>query len=242
MKVLAHLSDLHFGRSDPRLVSALVSVLRDLRPDLIVISGDLTQRARPAQFREARAFLDALAAPVLAVPGNHDVPLWNLYQRFFRPLERYRRYIGRDTEPVYHDGEIAVLGVNTARAATFKGGRISAGQLARTRVALRALDGRAVKVIVTHHPLARLARCGADILLAGHLHASAAAVSVNGRAIVAQAGTATSMRVRAEPNAFNVLRIAQPEVAVERWSWQAGAFGALGTQGFVRTPGGWRAR
>jgi 3',5'-cyclic AMP phosphodiesterase CpdA len=242
VKVLAHLSDLHFGRSDARRVSSLVSVLGELRPDLIVISGDLTQRARPAQFREARAFLDALAAPVLAVPGNHDVPLWNLYQRFFSPLGRYRRYIDRDTEPAYRDGEIVVLGVNTARGATLKSGRLAARQIARARAGLRALDARAVKVVVAHHPLARLARCGADIVLAGHLHASAAAVSVNGEAIVAQAGTATSTRVRGEPNAFNVLRVAAREVEVERWSWQGAAFAPLATQGFVRTPGGWRAR
>jgi len=129
MRVLAHLSDLHFGRSEAAVVSSLVSALEKVRPDLIVISGDLTQRARPAQFREARAFLDALGAPTLVVPGNHDVPLYNVLQRFFTPLGRYRRYIGRDTEPVYHDEEIAVVGVNTARAATFKGGRVAAGQL-----------------------------------------------------------------------------------------------------------------
>jgi len=241
VRVLAHLSDLHFGRSESSLVQALKATLDELRPDLIVISGDLTQRARPAQFREARAFLDALAVPTLVVPGNHDVPLYNLFQRFFHPLGRYRRYIGRDTEPVYLDEEIAVLGVNTARSATLKGGRVARAQLERARTGLRALDGRLVKVIVTHHPLAALARCGADILLAGHLHASAASVSVNGRAIVAQAGTATSTRLRDEPNAFNVLRIALREVAIERWSWAAGAFRPIAAQDFARTPSGWRA-
>ena len=132
MRVLAHLSDLHFGRVDEALVGPLQAVLAQLRPHLVVVTGDLTQRARSAQFRSARAFLDALPARHLVVPGNHDVPLYDITRRFLRPLARYRRYIG-DVEPLYVDEEVAVAGVNTARSLTVKGGRINAEQLARIR-------------------------------------------------------------------------------------------------------------
>src|SRR5687767_83793 len=125
MTTIAHLSDLHFGRHDPVLADVLVTQLGKTRPDLIVISGDLTQRARRSQFAAARDFLRRLPGPVLIVPGNHDVPLYDVMRRFLQPLGRYRRYICADLEPFFCDSQIAVLGINTARSATFSNGRIS---------------------------------------------------------------------------------------------------------------------
>lgn len=265
MKVLVHLSDLHFGR----LAEAVLAPLRDSvcreNPHLVVVSGDLTQRARPAQFRAARAFLERLPGEKLVVPGNHDVPLYNLYQRFFRPLARYRRYLSAEVEPEYRDDEIAALGINTARSAVFKGGRIDARQIARVRERLCRLDAGITKIVVTHHPfdlpqaydrrllvgraapaMAELARCGADVLLAGHLHASHAGDTrsryrIPGfAALVVQAGTATSSRSRGEANAFNVLRIERDAVTVERRVWNGASFSADGVARFVRTDDGWR--
>src|ERR1043165_359659 len=109
MRTLVHLSDLHFGRIDPAIIDPLIETVRGLNPTLVAVSGDLTQRARSEQFKEARAFLDALPSPQIVVPGNHDVPLHNVFARFFQPLTKYRRYITPDLEPFHADDELAVL-------------------------------------------------------------------------------------------------------------------------------------
>ncbi len=265
MRVVVHLSDLHFGRIAGAVLPALRESIEASHPHLVVVSGDLTQRARPAQFRAARGFLEGLPGAKLVVPGNHDVPLYDLYQRFFRPLGRYRRYVCREVEPEYLDEEIAALGVNTARSAAFKGGRINARQVARLRARLCPIAAGVTKIVVTHHPfdlperyaghhlvgraamaMAALADCGADVLLAGHLHASHAGdTSARYRipgfaALVVQAGTASSTRGRGEANAFNVLRIARGTVTIERRVRSGARFVPEGEARFVRTAEGWR--
>src|SRR5438105_13800532 len=123
MRTIVHLSDLHFGRTDDALLTPLASVIAKLAPDLIAVSGDLTQRARTAEFQAARAFLDRLPKPQIIVPGNHDVPLHNIVARFTRPLAKYQRYMTADLEPFYADDEMAVLRINTPRSLTFRRGR-----------------------------------------------------------------------------------------------------------------------
>jgi 3',5'-cyclic AMP phosphodiesterase CpdA len=267
MRTLVHLSDLHFGRVDPQLLVPLAGRVRQAAPHLVVVSGDLTQRAKSAQFREARRFLDTLPAPLLVVPGNHDVPLYNLWQRFLQPFAKYRRYISAEIEPAFVDDEIAVVGVNTARSAVFKGGRINTAQIARVRGRFASLGERLSKIIVTHHPFdlppghderaivgrARLAMqafadCGADILLAGHLHTShigdtTARYTIERFAgLIVQAGTATSVRSRGEVNSFNVLHIEAPRVRVERYGWDGADFVRAGADTFERTAQGWRRK
>ncbi len=195
MRTIAHISDLHFGRVDPLVAEALVSDLHEQAPSLVVISGDFTQRARSGQFAAAGEYLRRLPGPQLVVPGNHDLPLYNLIRRFFFPLSRYRRYISRDLRPIYRDDELLVVGINTARPFSWswngfwKDGKISEDQLLDIR--LRACDAppSVFKVVVTHHPfipppgerrkgivhgaaraLDELEACGVEVLLAGHLH------------------------------------------------------------------------
>lgn len=115
MRRVAHISDLHFGRTDPAVVEALVAELNRDPPDLIVASGDFTMRARRKEYVAARAFLDRLTAPWIAVPGNHDIAYFKLLTRFFHPFGRYRRFIAKDTEPTFLDDEIAVVCLNTVR-------------------------------------------------------------------------------------------------------------------------------
>ena len=266
MHTLIHLSDLHFGHVDQALVQPLTAVIGQLQPDLIAVSGDLTQRARPEQFQQAQAFLRALPSPQIIVPGNHDVPLYNIYGRFVQGLARYRRYITQDLEPFYADAEVAVLGINTARAFTFKGGRINAAQIARIQQRLCPLSVDVLKIVVTHHPfdlperytdralvrrarlaMERLAACGIDLFLAGHLHISHAGPTTLrfkvGRraALIIQAGTATSTRGRGEVNAFNVVRIDHPAITVERFTWHPDRrlFIASAIDSFRRTSTGW---
>jgi len=267
MRTLVHLSDLHFGRVDPGLLQPLRDAVRRAGPDLVVVSGDLTQRAKSAQFVEARRFLDSLPSPQIVVPGNHDVPLWNVFARAFTPLTKFRRHVTDDLAPFHRDSEIAVLGINTARSMVIKNGRINKAQIAEVRRRLCDLPDAVTKVVVTHHPfdlppghddndlvgragqaMQAFAHCGADLLLAGHFHTSHAH-STSGRhrivghaALVVQAGTATSTRGRGEANAFNVLRIEHPGVVVERHEWRPapGEFVVAGSDRFEITGGEWR--
>src|SRR5829696_2455368 len=152
MRRIVHLSDLHFGRVNPALVDPLLRTVREVEPDIVAISGDLTQRARSYQFQQARSFLDALPKPQIVVPGNHDIPLHNVFARFVEPLTKYEHYITDDLQPVYEDEELVVVGVNTARSSVFKGGRINRSQITRLREKLCSLGEKVVKAIVTHHP------------------------------------------------------------------------------------------
>src|SRR5471032_3307632 len=140
MRTIVHLSDLHFGRVDQSLLRPLQELVASLAPDVVVVSGDLTQRARTEEFKAARAFLDTLPVPQIVVPGNHDIPLYNVASRFLAPLRKYTRYVTLDMAPQYVDDEIAVLCVNTARSLTFKDGRINHDQIAQIRQRLGALD------------------------------------------------------------------------------------------------------
>jgi len=266
VRTLLHLSDLHFGRADERLLAPLVEFANGLEPDVVVVSGDLTQRARSRQFREARRFLDSLPQPRIVVPGNHDVPLHNVFSRFLRPRRKFRRYITGDFAPEFVDDEIAVLGIDTSRSLTIKNGRVNEAQIELLRSRLEPLGDDIVKVVVSHHPFdlpaghgdsdlvgraalaMRVFACsGVDLLLAGHLHVShagdtAARYALGGyAALVVQAGTATSTRVRGEGNAFNVLRVEASRVGIERMVWQPGSavFACARRESFQRIGGAW---
>jgi 3',5'-cyclic AMP phosphodiesterase CpdA len=249
MRTVVHLSDIHFGAVNQAIIAPLIHAINELKPDVVAVSGDLTQRARSHQFKAARAFLDSLPLPQIVVPGNHDIPLHNVFTRFAHPLDKYRRYITDDLRPFYADEEIAVLGINTARSLTIKGGRINKAQVAWLREKFCAFDPDIIKVLVTHHPfdlpdghedhdlvgrarmaMRELSTCGADVFLAGHLHVghtgeTAKRYKFAGRAaLVVQAGTATSTRARGEANSFNVIRVARTdtsiEISIERLEWQ----------------------
>lgn len=269
MRTIVHLSDLHFGRVDVALLAPLRALVERLEPDVVVVSGDLSQRARSAEFIAARHFLDSLPGPQIVVPGNHDVPLYNVVSRFLTPLRKYRQHVTEDLLPEYVDDEIAVLGINTARSLTFKDGRISHEQIDALRTRLGQLPQGLTRIIVTHHPfdlppsfntkdlvdraplaLTMFAECGVDLLLAGHLHASVAGntaerYKIDGyAALMVQAGTATSTRGRGESNSFNVLRVEGSCIRVERHSWNEGSrdFEKVSTEAFARSGGVWASK
>jgi 3',5'-cyclic AMP phosphodiesterase CpdA len=252
MPTIAHISDLHFGKEDPPVAEALLAELGARAPRLVAVSGDLTQRARAREFRAARAFLDGLPGAVLVVPGNHDVPLWDVVSRFARPLHNYRRHLTPELAPFFHQEDLAVMGVNTARSWTFKNGRISWAQIEQIRARFAPLPERVFKVLVTHHPfipspgdpdppvvgrgfhaLQAAEAAGVDLLLAGHLHLGfsgdvrAHHLSIRRSMLVAQAGTAISLRTRDEPNTYNWITFEAPHLTIEVRGWAAGAFSTL---------------
>lgn len=270
MRTIVHISDLHFGTELPELADGLRADLAGAPPSLLVVSGDLTQRARRAQFALAQAYLATLPQPQLVVPGNHDVPLYDVARRFFSPLGRYRRFISRDLNPTFDDGELCVVGLNTARSLTWKSGRISLEQIEALRV--RLTDTKAhYRVVVTHHPfipppvensdqkgidlVGRAARaiqvldaCHVDLLLAGHLHHGYSGdtrtqyPAAHRAIIAAQAGTAISGRVRSDPNGYNRITVSGERLTIEVRAWREGKFQPARVTEYVRDAKGWRAR
>lgn len=244
MRTIAHISDLHFGTEDDAVTEALAAELAGATrpaPALVAISGDLTQRARPRQFQQARAFLDALQVPYLVVPGNHDVPSYNVFERLAHPLGRYCRWISDDLAPLYADDELAVVGVTTAHGLTIKDGRITREAIDRACTQLAAHPA-AWKVVVAHHPLLvpdggdasdladnaqeaidAFRAAGVDVVLGGHLHLASSDDSSfrdRPRRIVAvTAGTAISTRLRGQPNSYNVLTFDHDELVVLGRVW-----------------------
>jgi len=225
---IAHLSDLHFGRiAHPGIVDALVREVNDDAVDLAVLSGDLTQRARPSEFEGALQMLDAIRAPTLVVPGNHDVyPWWRPYRRLVTPLRRYRRYVTEDLVPSFETDGVAVFGLSSAYGATVKGGRVTVEDRKALQRYYASVAPETFKILVLHHHLTELrslgphgvarqaektldaaVEMGVELILCGHLHIShiepLTIIPRERRVVVASAGTATSNRWRTPQSATN---------------------------------------
>lgn len=260
MTRIAHLSDLHFGAHDPALIAPLLAAVAATRPDLVVVSGDLAHRGTAAQFAQARAFLAALPAPWLCVPGNHDVPHFNPLLRLSDPWRRWRRAAGVQTQPDWQDRGAVVAGLCTADPRAWKRGRLGPQALTRLSGAFAQAGARA-RVAVMHHPLehaalnldrlmhgaaetlAGLPATGAQVVLSGHVHVSftgpfAAAPGV----LFVQAGTALSTRRRGEANAFTLLDLARDRAQI--CVYHAGPTGFIAglTADYARVESGWFQR
>jgi 3',5'-cyclic AMP phosphodiesterase CpdA len=252
MSVLLHISDPHFGTEVAPVARALLALGRSLEPDLIVVSGDITQRARRAQFAAAHAFLTQLApaGPLLVIPGNHDIPLFDLPSRLASPYASFARAFGTDLEPTYEADRLLVLCLNTTRWFRHKHGQVSDEQIDRTAARLRRARPEQLRVVVTHQPVhvlqqtdrnnllrnhARAVRvwsdAGADIVMGGHIHLPYVCSlrdrlpDLRRNTWVVQAGTAVSKRIRDDvPNSVNVVRHADgSRCSVERWDYASTA-------------------
>ena len=248
MTLLLQLSDPHFGTERPAVADALRALVRAQRPELLLLSGDITQRATAAQFAAARAYVDALGVPAcVAIPGNHDIPLFDLASRLLRPYARYARAFGTDLEPHFENADLLLLAVNTTRRWRHVDGQISAVQVERVALAVERVPAQRWRLVAVHQPLAvpspaeahdllhghqaarqRWARAGVDLVLGGHIHLPFVlplAGQMPARPLwVVQAGTALSRRVRAGAgNSVNLLHLQAADGhrprrgRVERW-------------------------
>lgn len=255
---LLQVSDVHFGTERDGAVDALLALHAALAPDVVVLSGDLTQRATARQFEAARAFADAMAlagptggSTVLALAGNHDVPLWAFWTRLLAPYRRYRRRFGSEQGFVHEDDALVLVGLNSTRHLRHKDGEVSENQVEAVAATFEALpaDGR-VRAVVMHHPVhgvrpqdeanlvhggeaavRRWSAAGVDLVLGGHVHLPyAAPLSVRYDRLATpvwcvQAGTALSRRTRGGvPNSVNLVAAGPARTCrLERWDFEAGA-------------------
>ncbi|HXU45113.1 MAG TPA: metallophosphoesterase family protein [Thermoanaerobaculia bacterium] len=249
MRSILHVSDVHFGPKHlPHVAEGVLALIAERRPDVVVISGDLTLRAKPEQFREARRFVDRIPVPTLVVPGNHDVPLWRVWERALAPFAAYRQHFAPELEPVYRDEELLIVGINSAFNWTRKDGRIPLNRLLEVRDLLAAEPASRFKVVVVHHHLIPppnfgsqrvlgnayeaidlFSRAGVDLVLSGHLHqtfiGSSEEFYPRGRppVVILHAGTTTSNRGRAAErtlNSCNWIEVDGAAIAVSTLLWQ----------------------
>ncbi|HEX7586488.1 MAG TPA: metallophosphoesterase [Patescibacteria group bacterium] len=243
MRTIIHIADLHFGKSEIALEKALKDVIKERSPDLIVVSGDITQRATLLQFQLAHEFFASLPYPILSVPGNHDIPLYSVWRRFFYPYALYRQYISKELEPRYEDEEILVIGINTVRILKAMEGRVNKKQIARVEANLAATSSNKIKIVVSHHPFnlpvghrkiptarahlfwKKLLGAGVDLILSGHLHDTldfyldkAYQISTPGPILI-QSGTTISTRRRKEENSFNIIILTAGNITIDRYEY-----------------------
>lgn len=260
---IALLADLHFGRAQPDLVPSLLVAIESEAPDLVVVAGDFVQRARPSQFALARDFLSRLNAPWLAVPGNHDIPLFNLPERLLLPRRAYKRWIAKDTQPTLETESAVILGIDTTHRWSRQAGKIRPDQITRTCDVIRRYAGEKTVFLVAHHPfhqaidvekklmlgapraLEAWAECGPHVILSGHLHQWMIEpfLSRKNKSMTLQVhcGTGLSTRLRGEPNEFAIIETDGETLHVNRFVTEFGAdaFRRDGEFQFTRSDKGW---
>ncbi|ABC31089.1 predicted phosphohydrolase [Hahella chejuensis KCTC 2396] len=246
---IIQLSDPHFGTEDWTVQEALVRTLNDMRPELLLFSGDITQRATRLQFAAARAFLERIEADnVLAVPGNHDIPLFNLWSRLTAPYKKYCEIFGTDLEPEFENNLALIVGVNTTHKYRHVDGEISPQRADAVARRLASAPDK-LRVVVAHHPcqvvlpsdqknlligreyaLKAWIEAGVDLVLGGHIHypfilpLRESFPEAPSGVFVMQAGTATSPRVRSgKPNSFNRILVRRDRrmTLLERWDYDS---------------------
>lgn len=249
MTVLLQISDPHFGTEQPPVVEALLHLAHEIKPAVLVVSGDITQRARRAQFAAAREFVARISPPALvAIPGNHDIPLFNVIARMLHPYAGFERAFGADLEPQWRSDDFLVIGVNTTRPSRHKDGEVSSEQILRVSKQLATASAQQIRIVVTHQPvhvvretevhnrlhghaeaIQAWSSAGADVIMGGHIHLPYIAPlhehydDVRRRCWVVQAGTAVSTRVRRRhPNSVNLIKREDAHVCLaERWDYSA---------------------
>lgn len=262
MITIAHISDLHFGREKVDLIHQLVASLAKIDPHCVIVSGDITQRARGSEFVAACKFLNSLPWPKLIISGNHDIPAINVFDRFINPWRKWRRYTEYELEPVLNGQGFIAIGVNTARRSgalfDWSRGRINEDQMELIVKKLQSVDPEALRLVVAHHPfwlpekyknrrvvggrdtaVAVMKRAGVDLVLGGHVH-SAYTKILNG-IIISHAGSAISDRLDADSrNSFKVIQGDRRKLTITTHQWHVSSFMAHANRFYTRSPDGWQ--
>ncbi|ODN65864.1 metallophosphoesterase family protein [Methylophaga muralis] len=261
MQRILHISDLHFGRLIPEVMTALKHKITELNPELVIISGDLTQRAKTSEFTDAARFLDEITSPYLIVPGNHDLSTFRVVERLLYPWKKWRRFIAEDLEPTIETETHKIIGINTARrigySLDWSRGRINALQIKRIQNFFASASPQQLKILVAHHPFwlptghehrgliggsdnafEQFQHHGPDIILSGHVHLDYC--HAHERIIVSHAGTTTSDRLLTGfPNSFNMLEGGPENLLISRYHLKNGEFAYLTKQSFIKQTDGW---
>lgn len=265
-----HVSDLHAGPPFRRqLAEQLAREAHDLKPDLLVVSGDFVQRADFAgQWKTITSYLRTLPEPRLVVAGNHDVPLFNVYNRLFRSYNAYKRHISPDLNPVFERPGLAVVGGCTAHGLTIDGGYLPPEQIVAIEQRFNRFPAGTCKVAVLHHHVVNppgserrnmiknaeqavelFDRCGVELLLCGHIHVSYVGTTLDVRpdlrqgTIICQSGTSTSRRGKGRErgkNSYNVIEIEDQVIRIGQHMFleDAGRFVAIAEHVFPRRSAG----
>lgn len=257
MTRILQISDTHFGTEQQPVLDALEAHVGEHGADLLILSGDITQRARRSQFAAAQRYVQRLEAAgipnTLAIPGNHDIPLYNLLTRFTAPYRNYRQHFGDELEPVYEDDSVLVMGLNTTDPRRHKDGLVDHRQVENVCERLHGCAPDKLRILVAHQPfgamelsdlsnlqhgamaaLSRWAQAGLDLVMGGHIHLpyvlplSKQYPSLTREIWIVQAGTTLSSRIRGNsPNSFNRIHFSagdRGQVEVQRWDYLDGAF------------------
>lgn len=241
---IIHLSDLHFGTESGSIVQDIIESIKALAPNLIIISGDFTQIASKQEFEQAQNFISELPAQVFCIPGNHDIPRYNLFERLFNPYNKYKKFINKNLSPVFITNDFVLAGMNTARRVlahwNWANGAISKKQLDMLEDAFAQVE-RKYRICVMHHPVHKPAKSplkvfvfGAsralkkikdlqvDIVLTGHVHY--ASLTVIHKTVFVSASTAISSRLRAQENGFNVIDLSSQFFEITHHSYNEKKF------------------
>jgi 3',5'-cyclic AMP phosphodiesterase CpdA len=264
VRTIVHLSDLHFDWINQTAVPECIRAIQEIAPEILAVSGDLTQHARRKEFEHAVEFIRQLPGFPIVVPGNHDMAFLNPVRRVTQRLRLFREIVTAVSEPFYSDDEIAVVGLNTARVSHLRDGRIRAWQVRHIEDKMAAALPGGIRVLVTHHPfdlpdiydegdiigrgrefIPRVVKC-IDLLLAGHMHVSHAGPTalryqIAGQsAVFVQAGTALSTRGRGETNSFQVIRTSADAIETVHYAFDGSRFAPRPPKLFRRENGAWR--
>ncbi len=267
MTRILHISDTHFGTEVPAVVEAMVKQATALKPDIVILSGDVTQRARRAEFAAAAAFFRRIGAPVhLTVPGNHDLPLYDLLTRTLHPYRYYRKFFGA-RQQVWQDGRMAVVCLDATHPLRHTRGKTNLASARKLlESARRSIGPNGLLCVVEHQPLdvkmpadipeilinarqtAQLfAEFGVDVVFSGHVHMplirdTQELFRLPRHFILSGAGTAVSHRTRSNaPNSFNVMDIKDGGVTIALHVYQPqGEFEIAQQSVFSRDGSGWR--
>ncbi len=260
---ILHVSDLHFGpRDDPRALESLAEFATRIAPELVIVSGDLTHRGTRAQHDTAAAFLKGLGLPLLAIPGNHDIP-YTFPARFTSPWAEFER-AWDTTQPVYHSDTAVVVGLNSVRPWRHQSGRVRDIQLARAAEIFDAAAPGTLKVAVLHHHLlgapwrsrkkpvaernkvlAAFVENGAELILAGHIHQGSVAerrefeISTPGgeRAMIVSIAPGFGQprpHRRGEARGFQLYEAEPDELRVLTFIWREDGWGLTAVRRFPR--------